>query len=454
VFRRAAAAERWGQARCLARWWVIEYAPWLGGPTGNPCAGTATSRPAAQWVSGLAGSRPVHAGAVAAPRPAMVWPPFLLPLPLPAPAPRPSHVPVRRPVAPVWPAQHPRSAQTIPAAAFGAHLAGLAACFKKVLLWTGVAGAGLAASGAAAVYANYVYWHRQQPAEFFLQRLAAKVRPGVFGPTGDWLGVIPPAKDAIFQLNRVGVEMTRLPKDFQRLLLRLEDGHAGQWYRGHVAGVDWAAVPVRFGAGLLPGRKAGGASTLWMQTVSMAGGFKAQYPRVQRKLREYAGAAELYDAMGGDVSRVALAYASIAPYARGMGGDVIGLVAAADVLFGMAPDKLTLAQSAILASAPNQPLWIGEDSLRARSTFAAVKRRAILALESEFEVISSQPAIAEIKAMGDLPPVRARLGNVALAATGSVEGRTRAFVLPVLPAIRADLIAIQDEEASRVVASR
>jgi membrane carboxypeptidase/penicillin-binding protein PbpC len=312
----------------------------------------------------------------------------------------------------------------------------------------------LAASGAAAAYVNFHYWHNQQPAEFFLQRLAARVRPGVFGPTGEWLGVIPPAKDAIFQLDRVGVQMTDVPQDFCRLLLRLEDSHAGQWYRGHVAGVDWAAVPVRFMSGLLPGRKPTGASTIWMQIASMAGGFKTQYPKVQRKLREYAGAAELFVAMGGDVGRAVLAYASIAPYARGIGGDVIGLVAAADVLYGKTPDQLTLAQLAILASAPNQPLWIGEDSARARASFSDIKHRAILALQAEFDLARSQPAVAEIKATGDLPPVRPQIANLAAAVTGTVEGRTRAFVLPVLPAIRTDLHAILDEEASHAVASR
>lgn len=455
MFRRAAGAERWAQAKCHALWWSTERAHWLGTWHVGLRQDAAESRaPGASADFGTSGPASTTVGTAAAFQRHPVGVPFLVPLPLSVAAQRCPPDPTSRPVRAADSARR-KSKLTYSALIpiIRAQFLKLVSRLKKLSIWMGVAGAGLAASGAAAAFANFLYWHQLQPADFFLQRLAAKVRPGVFGPSGDWLGVIPPASDAIFQLDRVGVQMTELPPDFCRVLLRLEDSHSGQWLRGHVAGVDWPAVPVRFISGLLPGRKPGGASTLWMQTASMAGEFKTQYSTLPRKAREYAGAAELHAALNGDVNRIALAYASIAPYARGMGGDVIGLVAASDIIFGIAPDRLSLAQMAILASAPNRPLWLNEDSARARDAFAAVKRRAAHSLAAEFDPAVSGPAIADIKAMGELPPVRTLIGSLAEAVTGTVEGRTRAFVLPVLPAIRSDLNAIQNEGINHATAS-
>jgi len=469
MFKRDAFSERLAQRRTLLSWWMHEHAPRFQASkfdqsTPSPAA---TGRDSAR---SRAGSTP--------------WPvPILLPAPIYIPGPFPVPKERVRSVSPIYvgkpafeglgyggdefavpeqPTGHifPYSRNAVMAAA-KRHLAVLSAwflhliaAFKTIFRTAAYSMLGVVLCGATLAYGNYRYWHEKQSAEFFLTQLAARVRPAVLSPSGELQGVLPPGPGAVFGLEDVGVDLHQLPDDYFRLLIRLEDMHAGKWWRGHIAGVDYFSIPTRILGGIIKNGKPGGASTLWMQAASLASDAKRKFGTVERKLREYAGAAEIYSAYDGDVKRVALAYSNAAAFARGMGGDVRGLVAAADIIFGVKPEDLTRGQSAILACAPNLPLILGNDSADAKTVFAYCKRRALDALRSEFGVTESASAIAEINAMGDLPPTRDLLENLPEAATGTIAGRTRALVEPLLPAIRADLNTDPMKEATHALVSR
>lgn len=473
MFERDAYSEQLARGRTMLSWWLYEHVPrFRERKFDQPLAS-----PAVEAVGSIRSN--------AAFNPPFVPMPTMGPAPLYAPSVPPAVQAQVWPVPPMFvrepafdglrcgdggragtrtarPTRHsaPFSGQSAMAAA-SRQLTGLIEWFKslmtglaKIFLRTVYAMLTLAACGAGLAYANYRYWQDTQPAERLLSQLAARVRPAVLSPTGELMGVIPPVPGAVFGLSDVGVDLHDLPEDFGRLLIRLEDAHSGKWWRGHIYGVDYISIPARIVGGVLKKGKPAGASTLWMQAASRANDGKRNYGVIERKLREYAGAAEIYNAYGGDVRRVALAYANAAPFARGMGGDVIGLVAAADIIFGVKANDLTRAQSAILASALNLPLILGDESAKAKAVFAYIKRRAIDALRAEFGITEAATAIAEINALGVLPPTRPMLENLPVAATGTIAGRTRVLVDPLLPAIRADLNTNLEKETANVVAAR
>lgn len=159
-----------------------------------------------------------------------------------------------------------------------------------------------------------------------------------------------------------------VPEKFSASLIAFEDKR----FRYHF-GVDPLAIARAVSLNLRQGRVASGASTLSMQVIRLS---QQNPPRtLWNKLLEALKAIRLETRHSKE--EILNLYASHAPF----GGNVVGLEAAAWRYFGRAADKLSWAESAMLAVLPNSPglIHVG----RSRTKLKSKRDRLLLALKEQ-----------------------------------------------------------------------
>jgi penicillin-binding protein 1C len=148
-----------------------------------------------------------------------------------------------------------------------------------------------------------------------------------------------------------------VPDKFTRALIAFEDRR----FHAH-PGVDPLALARAFYVNLARGAIVRGGSTITMQTVRLAR--RNPHRTYAEKLVEMIWALRLE--LGRGKEEVLALYAAHAPF----GGNVVGLEAAAWRYFGRSPQRLSWAESAMLAVLPNSPALIhpgkNRDTLKAR----------------------------------------------------------------------------------------
>ncbi len=148
-----------------------------------------------------------------------------------------------------------------------------------------------------------------------------------------------------------------VPEKFGRALIAFEDRR----FRLH-PGVDPLALARALHLNLTRGSIVRGGSTLTMQTVRLAR--RNPHRTYSEKLVEMLWALRLE--LGHSKDDILALYAAHAPF----GGNVVGLEAAAWRYFGRSPQRLSWAESAMLAVLPNSPALIhpgkNRDTLKAR----------------------------------------------------------------------------------------
>ncbi|MEE9326489.1 MAG: penicillin-binding protein 1C [Cocleimonas sp.] len=139
--------------------------------------------------------------------------------------------------------------------------------------------------------------------------------------------------------------LKQIPEKFKKSIIAFEDKRFYQ----HI-GIDPLAIARALKLNIKAGRVVSGGSTLSMQVIRLA----SQNPErtLWQKTTEAFKALRLETRYSKD--EILALYASYAPF----GGNVVGLEAASWRYFGRAPDKLSWAESAMLAVLPNSPALI------------------------------------------------------------------------------------------------
>ena len=279
------------------------------------------------------------------------------------------------------------------------------------------------------------------PEGHWRQRLTAVIRPADFDSTGQILGFLPPPGASDLESAYAADPGEIAPSCIDMVLAR-EDGHHDQPWR-HIRGVDLgSAVGALF--------RSGGASTLTMQLGrQLSPDWSKSHSRWQRKVLEAGSAAALIDAHDGDYRRLAASYLAVAPFGIAY-GDLRGIAAAADVMWGVVPAKLSSAQCALLVVL--LPKRLNLSSTDAGALQAAWRERLVQARQ----LLQSQPGRWGEAAMRELDswpsvPMRPPLLGLGEAPRLNLGSRTRALVLPQLARIDADQPALSRAIASSTV---
>lgn len=187
----------------------------------------------------------------------------------------------------------------------------------------------------------------------------------------------------------------KTPEKFEKAIIEFEDN---RFYK-HL-GVD----PVAISRALIQNYEAGyvvsGASTLTMQVIRLAK--KNPDRTVWEKFKEVIQASRLE--LTHSKKEILSLYAAHAPF----GGNVVGLEAASWRYFGRSPDKLSWAESAMLAVLPNSPALIHPG--RNRTLLKEKRDRLLLRLYQKREIDSLTYSLA---AMEELPSKPLPLPSVA-----------------------------------------
>lgn len=141
---------------------------------------------------------------------------------------------------------------------------------------------------------------------------------------------------------RLPVTLQEVDANLVRWLVAYEDKR----FHDH-AGVDGRAALRAAGQAIAHGRVVSGASTLTMQTVRLL--TKDRRRTADRKLVEAVRAIQLERRLGKD--EILTLYLNAAPY----GGNIEGVRAASLAYFGREPQRLTLAEAALLIALPQSP---------------------------------------------------------------------------------------------------
>lgn len=141
--------------------------------------------------------------------------------------------------------------------------------------------------------------------------------------------------------------MKRVPEKFETAILAFEDKR----FKSH-PGVDPLALGRALYLAVINGKVTSGASTLTMQVMRLARNNRGRERTVVRKLVEMALALRLE--LSYEKDEILALYASHAPF----GGNVVGLEAASWRYFGRPPERLSWAESSMLAVLPNAPALI------------------------------------------------------------------------------------------------
>jgi penicillin-binding protein 1C len=213
--------------------------------------------------------------------------------------------------------------------------------------------------------------------------------------------------------DAVRVPLARVSPHFLAAIVATEDAR----FRHH-DGVDGVALVRAAAQGVASGRVVSGASTITMQLARMRFGILRT---ALGKLQEIVLARRIERGM--TKAQILEAYVNRLP----MGGDLVGVEAAARTYFGMPAAELDLAQSALLAALPNDPVRLDPyahpaalERRRRRVLARMVETGAITATEAtraERERIRLAPAPPGIVAAphlllrlaGNLPPDTVRV---------------------------------------------
>ncbi|PFG99161.1 membrane peptidoglycan carboxypeptidase [Saccharopolyspora erythraea NRRL 2338] len=157
-----------------------------------------------------------------------------------------------------------------------------------------------------------------------------------------------------FKDYRVETPPEQIPDTMKAAITAVEDKRF--WDHG---GVDWQGTMRALATNVSSGETAQGASTITQQYVknylvhvvaqTEMDAEKAKETTIARKLREAKIAVELERTMTKE--EILTGYLNVVPF----GNQTFGVGAAAQTYFGTTPDKLTIAQSALLAAIVNQP---------------------------------------------------------------------------------------------------
>lgn len=287
---------------------------------------------------------------------------------------------------------------------------------------------GLPALAVGALLAGQAVSTRSLPADYWSGRLAFTLRPAVIDDAGLLLGFLPP-RDATNLDAAHAADAGSIPEHCIDLVLAREDAHAGKWWR-HVRGVDLGSIPrAAFGQG--------GASTLGMQLArQLAPQWMALQSRWMRKVREAAAAGALLDLHRGDHRALARTYLSVAPFGVAF-GDVRGIAAAADAMWGISPTELSPAQCALLVVLlPRRVSFVDTTSPQALALWSGRTEQARRLLLS-FDRLDYTRQVETLTLWPELPR-RNLLPGLPLAVTLNLGARTRALVLPHASRIAAD----------------
>ena len=220
-----------------------------------------------------------------------------------------------------------------------------------------------------------------------------------------------------------------VPDKFAAALIAAEDKR----FRWH-PGVDPLALARAARANLRAGEVVSGGSTITMQVMRMARGFR---PRTYReKLIEAALALRLE--LGTTKDEVLALYAAHAPF----GGNVVGLEAAAWRYFGRSPADLSWAEAAMLAILPNNPGAVHPG--RSRAELLEKRNHLLRRLQETKAIDAEELELALLEPLPDAPhplPQAAPHLLQTLASTDPGSGRRYASTLdPSLQQLVGDIV--------------
>ena len=223
-----------------------------------------------------------------------------------------------------------------------------------------------------------------------------------------------------------------VPDKFAAALIAAEDKR----FRRH-PGVDPLALARSAWANLRAGEVVSGGSTITMQVMRMARGYR---PRTYReKLIEAALALRLE--LGTTKNEVLALYAAHAPF----GGNVVGLEAAAWRYFGRGPADLSWAEAAMLAILPNNPGAVHPG--RSRDALLEKRNRLLHRLQETGAIDAVELELALLEPLPDAPHPLPQAAPHLLQSLASADpgfGRRYASTLdPSLQQLAGDIVARQ-----------
>ncbi|MBB5155263.1 transglycosylase domain-containing protein [Saccharopolyspora phatthalungensis] len=193
-------------------------------------------------------------------------------------------------------------------------------------------------------------------------------------------------------------------------------------------GVDWHGTMRALATNVSSGEAAQGASTITQQYVknylvhvaasNAVEAEKAKESTIARKLREAKIAVELEHTMSKE--EILTGYLNVVPF----GNQTFGVGAAAQTYFGTTPDKLTIAQAALLAAIVNQPGSLNPNS---NPQDAMQRRNLVIDLMADpnnnIRITKEDAEIAKREPLGVLSP----LGRPPNGCIGVGDGTTDGF---------------------------
>lgn len=180
----------------------------------------------------------------------------------------------------------------------------------------------------------------------------------------------------------------KVPEKFEKAITQFEDK-----YFFYHPGVNLLSTMRAFWQNISSGKIVSGGSTLTMQTIRLSR--KGQDRTVIEKLIEMILATRAEISYSKD--EILALYASNAPF----GGNVVGLDAAAWRYFGRSPEKLSWAESAMLAVLPNAPSLIYPGKNHER--LLQKRNRLLDALWKEGEIDSVTCALSKTEPLPEKP---------------------------------------------------
>lgn len=226
-----------------------------------------------------------------------------------------------------------------------------------------------------------------------------------------------------------------VPGKYEAAVIAFEDKR----FRRH-PGVDPLALARAAWTNLRAGGVVSGGSTITMQVVRMARGYR---PRTYReKFVEAASAVRLE--LGATKDEVLALYAAHAPF----GGNVVGLEAAAWRYFGRSPADLSWAEAAMLAILPNNPGAVHPG--RNRDALLGKRNRLLRRLAEEGTMDGEELELALLEPLPDaprpLPQDAPHLLQRLAAEDGGGERRYATTLDPALQRLATAVVARQSRE--------
>ncbi|MBN1377670.1 MAG: penicillin-binding protein 1C [Gammaproteobacteria bacterium] len=189
-------------------------------------------------------------------------------------------------------------------------------------------------------------------------------------------------------------ELETIPQKYKMALLQFEDRR----FYAHI-GFDPLAFARAVNTNLRKGRIISGGSTITMQVIRLV---RKNKPRTfYEKFIEVILALRLE--LEYSKEQILILYASHAPF----GGNVVGLEAAAWRYFGRSPDRLSWAESSMLAVLPNSPALINPG--RNRHLLQAKRNRLLKKLKDHDELGAIELQLAELEPLPANPVALPRL---------------------------------------------